>query len=491
MKRRILSLFLILCILVASMSITAVSDDQKPPECIRGIDYTRIKEATNGASMEVKLNLGSFSIPGRMEAGNGVARDDANGAIRKVMEEQGIESDFLEAAQAMINRTSNRYHISLEEFGTALAGNFGDIYNAFLMETGQKEAKKSDIYGLLTSIAAGVAMDAAAIEGAAAVIIGALVSLGYTELVNAYEAHKDGEELSDITTSILCAIKLRNFYSACNEAIGKLKKYGRTRIVFGGEYVLYSNRSFMGVGGVEIGFKAEGVLEGKGPKDVQEYLAKGANEAIDVFGGTYVGNLKISIDYHLEKFDEKFKDDVFLGSRLHFREAFRNSEYSTIIDTYQPTQLKKVLTGENVSVTVSTYRDRYTKFATAKFSLDGFADESTYKLKHEIFLVPDGCIPYMNEDGVVEIHGGGVDSRQEVSYRFDFSGSLRDNRYAQLNGERYEVKNNYSVSFGLFHQEGNQDEFNNSTISLMTDCDAFYFLSTSSMFIDFRTFAKA
>lgn len=490
MKKRIVSLFLIICTLVLMLPIHASTEDSKPPECIRGIDYGRIRECYNSATMEVRLKFWRYQIPGRLEAGNGVERNEANKTIKEVMKDLEIDSYFLEAAHNVINRAAARYAISAEEIAIILADKFGNMYQAYQSILGNWQPKPSDLIGMIVGVAAGIGTDIAAIEGAPAYIIGALTALGYTELANAYEAYKE-DELSDITNAVICAVKLAQFYDECNERISKLKSKGVTRMVFDGSYTYYDNQRFMGVSGVGIGFKAEGVLEGDFKIDVQSYVQQTYNDAIKVFDGSYTGNLSVTVDYHLEKFDEDFKDKVFLGcDKLPFRKCFNNPTYKTIIDSYEPTKLVKRIYCDKLTLKVSTRKDRFSKVTTSTIPMDGFSEENLYRLKHEVFCVPDGAILELNPDGTYSYSGAGITQRQAVSYRFNFSGDLIDGRYATLNGDRQENVNNIYVACPMFKQDINLDETYEDSVPLITDNDAFGFLSSGTLVVNLQKFEK-
>lgn len=343
--------------------------------------------------------------------------------------------------------------------------------------------------GLVTSALAGGAAIAFGIEGIAAYAIGALASLGYTELCNAIKAHENGEEMSDIATSIVASAKLAGFYSKINDRIKDIdKKKGTTRINFSGTYVVYNNQSFMGIGGQEIGFKAEGELASKYEFDIKDQLDKGGYEAQNIFNGEYTGDLTITIDYHLENFDTQFKEGVFNGPKLPYHEI-GYEKLGTMVDIYEPTVLTKKLSCKNLTVKVDARKPRYGKWTSSKLPLKSFTDKSNFRLDHRIFIVPDEALPYLQPDGTFSGNQGGASIHQEQSLQFWYGGSLRANRYADLIAEKYQQSSNLSVQMPGYSYNADNGVEGDGNVAFIKDNDAFRFLSGGAkLFIDTQSY---
>lgn len=486
MRKRIVSVLLLFCLLVSLPLAFVSSADSSDKTDIRGIDYGRIHEGYNSASMSVSLSFGRYSVPGTLEAGNGVSRAEVNKIIRDVMAAQDISSDFLHDAQALIARTAKLYGISAEEFALAMAGDAGDYLTLAKNMIG--EANTGELGGVLASLLTGAAVSVAGLEGASAFVVTRLASLGYSELSKMYEAHQNGEELTDITTAIIAAAKLAHFYNECNRRIDGLSKEGNARLVFGGELVEYTGQSFMGIPGNILYLKASGTMYMKDPVDVNKLLDEPGFEKSKVFTGTYRGSVTFTFWYDLSEFDSKFKDDIFLGDRLPFRRAMA-AAYSTYIDTYSPTVLKKVLTCENAEVKIDGAKQRFGHINTSQFSLKGFEDNSKFTLDHVVLCVPDKAIKFLQKDGTFDFKGAGAEVKGAVCYQFWMKGNLADDRYAQLLGDRQMIQNNTTVTAPYVHDEYNYDKGTSANGVLITDSDCFWFLhSTPELKVDVGTF---
>lgn len=218
--------------------------------------------------------------------------------------------------------------------------------------------------------------------------------------------------------------------------------------------------------------------------DIDKYLNKGGFEAQTVFSGTYTGNLTITINYHLENFDAKFKEEVFLNSKLPFTQMNMDS-FGTLIDIHTPTKLTKKLTCNNLTVTVDAKKPRYGSWTSVELPLGQFTDESTFYLDHHMMYVPNSAIPYLQEDGTFDYSGAGTTFHQEVSTEFWFEGALRDKRYADLVGVRFKYDNNVSASIPGYSSSFDDSKDETTSVSLVKDNDPFRFLSSpAKVFVD-------
>ena len=96
MKKRIISLVLVLCMVAAVLPIPAgayVGD-------IPGVDYTRIEYNTI-LDQEVKFKIGSHEFTGKLSNGNRLEDEEVDGIIREFMTSYNITSEELQTLHAI------------------------------------------------------------------------------------------------------------------------------------------------------------------------------------------------------------------------------------------------------------------------------------------------------------------------------------------------------------------------------------------------------
>ncbi|MBQ2667445.1 MAG: hypothetical protein IJF56_02315, partial [Clostridia bacterium] len=137
MKKRILSLFLAVMLLLPSLLLSASA---APTGRIDGVDYGRIDENVN-LRMKVEFDIGERRFEGWLQNGKTLAEEEVDKIIKSVMNEMEITSGVLRYSEDIIRRAALNRGFNPDvvlELGAKLA----------LSATGLDKAK--DIYDIAT-----------------------------------------------------------------------------------------------------------------------------------------------------------------------------------------------------------------------------------------------------------------------------------------------------------------------------------------------------
>ena len=98
-KKRIVSLVLVLCMVAAILPLSASAYTGDIP----GVDYTRIEYNTI-LDQEVKFKIGSHEFTGNLSNGNRLEDEEVDGIIREFMNSYNITSEDLQALHAIADK---------------------------------------------------------------------------------------------------------------------------------------------------------------------------------------------------------------------------------------------------------------------------------------------------------------------------------------------------------------------------------------------------
>lgn len=438
---------------------------------IPGIDYNKIHMGTKDARMGVYISLGPYNAHGDLICGNRLTLDEVNDAVNIVLNQYGITSQQIVEAERRIRKAEAVYDFSIRDNVESIfamvpgstqmspAVNFVELVTGYQKPTaGQLTTFAIGVFTAITTFG----MDIALIPAA---LVGVVTTLWATVVGRNIDLIKE-EGLTELGEAIVISAALSTFYDDVNRVLEKLveSKNRTCQIVFDGATCSYPV-SFMGTDGNTMYIRAKGVLTKDEPVDFDKYRSLTGKDRMDIFNGTYKGDLDIEIWFDMNGFDTGFKDQVFLGETLPFRKL--KSSCKTIEDQYSKTGLKKVLHQPGLTVEVSPKtRDIIT------LDMNDFINTDTIKIDHRIHAVPNKLMT-MHDSSGKWTHTGGSN---EIKLGYDFSGAVDSGKYVDLilNGAEWNYAADVHVPYVNFTVENGNDFGSQGTVRM--DPDLYYFL---------------
>ena len=438
MKKRIVSLLLALCMVLAVIPpapARAYSGD------IPHVDYTRI-EYNTVLETEVQFNIGKHTFTGKLTNGNMLDEEEVDQIILEFMSSYNITTGDLQRLEALED-TALKYDESryvqpriLAEYMLVVCG----VKNAELLSklmTGEEVIDPSKFK----------------VPGAADVIK-KLASMGLDKLKDFALGKLLGEqgkkfyELIENTAQIAqreyfeylksdgkaqrglaAALALEKFYALCNARIkAKEREMGE------GQWRLTCNQK------IDTKKTVLNVAEVPQYWTLVVDLKQTTADPIDPngWGGVYTGLMQLDIYHDMTAFDANFKDKVYLSNSLPF---YKSASYFKITDTPAgPSILKKRLVNPNFEVQLSYGGVDSSGQLKKSISFDGFEDLLNFWSCHKIRAGFDAS---MWEDGTFHISAGPISSTSNFSNTHTFYGEMADTWSIYIEVDNWELVNNY------------------------------------------------
>lgn len=440
MRKRIVSLLLTLCMVLAIVPIPARAYSGDIPH----VDYTRI-EYNTVLETEVQFNIGKHTFTGKLANGNMLDEEEVDQIILEFMSSYNITTGDLQRLEALED-TALKYDESRYVQPRILA-------EYMLVVCGVKNAEQ--LSKLLTGEET-IDPSKFKVPGTADVIK-KLASMGLDKLKDFALGKLLGEqgkkfyELIENTSKIAqreyfeylksdgkaqrgfaAALALEKFYALCNARIkAKEREMGE------GQWRLTCNQ------------KIETTKNILGAAECPQYwtliadLKQTTADPIDPngWGGVYTGLLQVDVTHNLAAFDANFKDKVYLSSSLPF---YKSASFFKITDTVAgPSTLKKRLSNPNFQVQLSYGGVNSSGQLKKAISFDGFEDLMSFWSAHKVRAGMDASLW---NDGNWHFGGGGVTINHNAATIHNFYGGMADTWSINIEVDSWENINNYSIS---------------------------------------------
>ena len=398
MKKRIISLVLVLCMVAAVLPIPAsayVGD-------IPGVDYTRIEYNTI-LDQEVKFKIGSHEFTGKLSNGNRLEDEEVDGIIREFMTSYNITSEELQTLHA-IEGKALKYDESREvpprvlvELMLAACGvdNAEDLSKILSGDatfdlsklTGESVLKKLKDMAIdkLIDFALGKVVGETYKE-----LFGLVKNVG-TVATREYMEYVASDE--NAQRSFAAALALEKFYSLCNARIkARERELGQAQWRLTCNETVITTKTLFGSINVPQIWKLAVDLTQTTPDPIDP----------NGWGGIYTGVVQINVNHDMKPFDQQFLDKFFKTSGLPiagFGSIFSyHDEYTT------GSTMKRQLRNGNFSIQLG-YADAKNGQVEKEFSLAGFEDLSNVWISHPIKAACEYDL-YNNGYAYVSVSGG-------------------------------------------------------------------------------------
>ena len=428
MKRRILSLFLAVMLLLPSLLLSASA---APTGRIDGVDYGRIDENVN-LRMKVEFDIGERRFEGWLQNGKTLTEEEVDKIIKSVMNEMEITSGVLRYSEDIIRRAALNRGFNPDvvlELGAKLAlsatglDKAKDIYD---IATGQKT-----IPGAISDYIIGESVSTICeqyMKGIPGMVFEALWNSGD---IIARETARLLEESKIAQQALERTFLLNLFYQKCNERIEaeeKAKGLDTWSIVC--NQTVWCQQTLFEIPVLQY-WKLSCDL-------TRTDFIYGDEDDPTNYGGVYRGTMVIDIWHDLSNFDEQFLPQIFM-KLPHARILDILLDYH---DEYKASSLTKQLICNNVEIHLD--RDNMTSGGmTEYFMLKDFSDTSVFNVKHDI-KGPRNHATYKNGRWNETYRGyEGSATIDFTHFQNDYFGGglIMGNRYPQIIWNQMEVIN--------------------------------------------------
>lgn len=379
MKKRIISLVLVLCMVAAVLPIPASAYTGDIP----GVDYTRIEYNTI-LDQEVKFKIGSHEFTGKLSNGNRLDEETVDIIILELMISYGMNSDKLKELHAMagegLKYDESRYlqPQGLVQLFLVTAG----VKNAETLSqilTGEykfdpsasnilKNIGKASLNTLIDFALKGFFGDEMKKLFDMIKTAGSVASKEYMEYIASEEK---------VQRAFAAALALEEFYSLCNARIKeKERELGQAQWRLTCNETVITTKPLFGSINVPQIWRLAVDLTQTTPDPIDP----------NGWGGIYTGVVQINVNHDMKPFDQQFLDKFFAASGLPiagFGSMFSyHDEYTT------GSTMKRQLRNGNFSIQLG-YADAKNGQVEKEFSLACFEDLSYIWISHPIRMAAE------------------------------------------------------------------------------------------------------
>ena len=412
MKKRIISLVLVLCMVAAILPIPAgayVGD-------IPGVDYTRIEYNTI-LDQEVKFTIGEHQFTGKLSNGNRLDDEEVDGIIREFMTSYNITSEELQTLHAIEGKALKydesrevppRVLVELmlaacgvdnaEDLSKILSGDATFDLSTLTGESVLKKLKDMAIDKLI-DFALGKVVGETYKE-----LFGLVKNVG-TVATREYMEYVASDE--NAQRNFAAALALEKFYSLCNARIkAKERELGQAQWRLTCNESVITTKTLFGSINVPQIWKLAVDLTQTTPDPIDP----------NGWGGIYTGVVQINVNHDMKPFDQQFMNSIALKSSSVFSAL---SAYFKFSDQYTTgSTMKRQLRNGNFSIQLG-YGDAKNGQVEKEFSLAGFEDLSYIWISHPIYGGLEGS--YWS-NGHAHVSQGGVTVSGDCNITFWFHG---------------------------------------------------------------------
>ena len=356
---------------------------------LRGVDYTRIKQDTR-QYIRVSFDIGNQSFNGMLKKGYRLEDSEADAIIRSVMLEMGLNERALVIHETNIERAENidpafKPQFWIELIGQALgAGNAMAYASVMTGKISGTEYFMSQFESKLLSYGTAVFAEATALSPAGMVVMNLITDCGETAAKELLKSAKNDEIKQKAITS---AAILDSFYSRCNQRLkAAAEKKDDTRWRLTANSKTQEIRTFFG---------AQIVQNWTLTCDLK------IKEDSDNPGGTYSGYMSVDISHDMTKFDGKYLWDV-VGKLPILSKIHEKFPWQSFYDCWKlGSKLEKQLFAKKVEFVIPDNVEKYEKNEVIDRVIiaDFFKSREDFWSLHPIWLVPDGIVPLLDENG--------------------------------------------------------------------------------------------
>ena len=407
MKKRILSLVLVLCITAAVLPTPASAYTGDIP----GVDYTRIEYNTI-LDQEVKFTIGGYEFTGKLSNGNRLEEEEVDRIISEFMASYNITSLQLKYLEALEDRgleyDESRYvqpRVLVELLLSACGVDSAETLSKILTGDANFDPSKFSGEAVLNELQ-NTALDKLVDFALGAVLpeqfeklfslvknVGTIGTREYMEYV-----------VSDTKAqqAFAASLALEQFYSLCNARIkAREQELGQAQWRLTCNESVVTSKTLFGSILVPQIWKLAVDLKQTTPDPIDP----------NGWGGIYTGVVQININHDMTSFDQQFLDKFFKTSGLPI--AGYGSMFSYHDEYAQGSTLKRQLRNDNFSIQLG-YADAKNGQVQKQFSLAGFEDLSNVWISHPIRAACEYDI-YENGRAHISVSGATADAQ------FDFT----------------------------------------------------------------------
>ena len=399
MKKRIISLVLVLCMVAAILPVPAsayVGD-------IPGVDYTRIEYNTI-LDQDVKFTIGSHEFTGKLSNGNRLDEEEVDIIILELMNSYGMTYDKLKQLHAMegeaLKFDESRYlaprgmvQLLLVTLGVKNA----ETLSQLLTGEYKFDASVDNVLSNIAKMGLNTMIDFA-LEGFMGKEMKKLfdmVKTAGTVASKEYMEYIASEEKAQ--RAFAAALALEEFYSLCNARIkAKEREKGQAQWRLTCNETVITTKTLFGSINVPQIWKMAVDLTQTTPDPVDP----------NGWGGIYTGVVQINVNHDMKPFDQQFLDKFFKTSGLPI--AGYGSMFSYHDEYTTGSTMKRQLRNGNFSIQLG-YGDAKNGQVEKEFSLAGFEDLSYIWISHPIKAACEYDL-YENGHAHVSVSGGTGDA---------------------------------------------------------------------------------
>ena len=404
MKKRLLCLALALTLLLALAvpvwGYSGFQDFLNATGRLKGVDYTRIRQDTR-QYIRVTFEIGSQSFNGMLKKGYRLEDKEADGIIKSTMLGFGLNETKLALYEMDIARAKSLDPAFKPQFWIEMIGQLmgaGDAFAAKAIAEGKMTGTQffmDKFTDKVISQGAAAFAEYAAMGPAGAFIVNALTGSVKPMAKEVLKAIQN-EEVKQ--KAIVAAALLDAFYQRCNQ---RLKEEADKK----------DNTSWRLTASGKS--KVERTLFGA--PVMQNWTLKcdlRIEEDTEKPGGIYSGVMAVDITHDMTKFDGKFLSLVAneLGA---LPEAIQKARAvgNNIYDCWStPSKLEKHLLAKRVRFVIPDNVAGYAKdaFIDEVGIRDFFQSKEDFWSLHPLWVVPNGVLPIMDQQGRYSFPGGGA-----------------------------------------------------------------------------------
>ncbi len=421
MKRTIALILVVACMITLASSAFAYSSfDQfmAAQGRLPGVDYTRVRQDTQRA-IKLSFEIGTKSFRGVLARGKKLDDATTDRIIKSVMDFHGLTTGKLYELRGDIETAKTQRVPFDADYWLEAAGQLLHLNNLVQVAdvTRGKISGAEYCVMYIQSKPADMVVDATAslagLTGLPGFIATGLAGVGSS----AIKEFLYSREYSEIQQKALeAALKLDQFYVDCNTLLQKEsdrqeEKWRLTafkcpdkedRILFGAKVTQLW----------EFSCSMEKASGGNGP---------------DEFWGEYVGVMTVDITHDMHNFDDNFLWDVANQLPVMPEVRDRNPMHSFYDTWRQPTTLTKSFAAANLRLYIPPNAAGAKKDSMiATIDLGQFQTKSAFWCYHPIWMVPDGIVPNLDNEGKYYFSSSGATVQGQFSTELFLMGQMPD-----------------------------------------------------------------
>ena len=478
LRKRALSLLLVLACMIslvsAAFAYSSFDQFMAAQGRLPGVDYTRIKQDTQRA-IKIGFEIGSKHFRGVLARGKKLDNATTDEIIRRVMDFHELTTNKLVDLRSDVEFAKTQREPFDANYWLEAAGQLLHLNNLVkAADVAQGKLSGADycrqyLESKPMDTAVDLAVSGAGLTGLPAFIATGLAGVGSATIDEFLYMRKYDAIMQK---ALDAAIKLDQFYADCNALLQKEadKQDEKWRLT-----------------AFKSPDKEDRVLFGVTVTQLWEFSCSLEKESggngPDEFWGEYAGVMTVDITHNMRRFDSNFLWDVANELPIMTELQSRNPLHS-FYDTFeQPTTLTKGLAAADIRIYIPP------NAAGAKpdslittIDLGAFQTKSSFRCAHPIWMVPDGVIPFLDDEGKYQFNFTGGYMEGQAGTEMLISGRMPDGLCPEIYMEASTMHLWGEVSAAQAHNAWDNSKLNDGA-TFRTNTDIFRDLASGTIVV--------